>query len=144
MEAIKGFDGYMIDRDGNVMGKRFKRLMKPSKNNNGYLYVNLMKDKKPILCLIHRLVALQFIENPDNLPMVDHIDRNKQNNSFENLRWVTISQNNRNKNYKGYCWKKKAQKYYAQYKLNNKQYHIGCFNTEQEAREAYLNAIKDL
>jgi hypothetical protein len=45
----------------------------------------------------HRLIALQFIPNPDNLPQVDHIDRNKQNNHIENLRWVSSRDNNRNR-----------------------------------------------
>jgi hypothetical protein len=45
----------------------------------------------------HRLIALQFIANPNNLPQVDHIDRNKQNNHLENLRWVSLSENCKNK-----------------------------------------------
>lgn len=144
MEAIKGFEDYQIDRDGNVMGIRFKRFLKPGKNTHGYLCVNLYKDKKPTFCPIHRLLALQFIPNPDNLPCVDHIDRNRQNNSLENLRWVTISQNVRNKDCKGYSWDKKYQKYHARYRLNHKSHHIGYYDTETKAREAYLNAIKDL
>jgi hypothetical protein len=144
MEPIKGFEDYMIDRDGNILGKRFKRLLKPAKDGTGYLLVVLMKDKKRISCKIHRLLASQFIENPNNLPFVDHIDRNKLNNNLENLRWVTYSQNSRNIDCKGYCWNKQSQKYQVQYALNKKAHYIGLFETEQEAREAYLNAIKDL
>jgi hypothetical protein len=144
MEPINGFEDYMIDRDGNIMGARFKRLMKSGKDANGYILVGLRKDKKQITCKIHRLLALQFIPNPNNLPWVDHIDRNKLNNNVDNLRWVTISQNSRNKDCKGYSWHKKAKKYQAQYKLNGKVHHIGYYDTEQEARDAYLNAIKDL
>ena len=46
---------------------------------------------------LHRILARHFIENPDDLPQVDHIDRNKTNNSIENLRWVSNSENCRNR-----------------------------------------------
>lgn len=45
---------------------------------------------------VHRIVAETFIPNPDNKPYIDHIDRNPSNNSIENLRWVTVSENNYN------------------------------------------------
>ena len=50
----------------------------------------------------HRILARHFIPNPDNLPQVDHIDRNKTNNSIENLRWVSSSDNNRNRTMRPY------------------------------------------
>jgi hypothetical protein len=144
MEPINGFEDYMIDRDGNIMGARLKRLMKPQNNGDGYLNIALWKDKKPKKYLIHRLLALQFIPNPDNLPLIDHIDRDRQNNNLENLRWVTRSQNMRNKDCKGYHWYKRMKKWKAEYCLNGKIHHIGYYKTEQEAREAYLNATKHL
>ena len=52
--------------------------------------------------LYHRILAKHFIPNPDDLPDVDHIDRNRANNSLENLLWVTRSQNNRNRTVKKY------------------------------------------
>ena len=51
---------------------------------------------------LHRILAKHFIENPDDLPQVDHIDRNKTNNSIENLRWVTASENTRNRTVAAY------------------------------------------
>ena len=52
--------------------------------------------------LYHRILAKHFVPNPDDLPDVDHIDRDKINNSLDNLRWVTRSQNNSNRTVKKY------------------------------------------
>ena len=79
--------------------------MQPWANNKGYRMINIQAiNGKRKGELIHRLVALHFIENPNGYPEVDHIDRNKENNNVENLRWVTHSENNKNKNH--YTWKK--------------------------------------
>ena len=59
--------------------------------SNGYVYIHL--DKKYRL---HKLIAKLFIPNPNNYPVIDHIDRNKLNNSASNLRWCTQSTNKRN------------------------------------------------
>ena len=145
METIKGFDNYEIDREGNVWSKLTKKFLKPELINSGYLSIRLYEKGKTTRFLLHRLLALQFIDNPDNLACVDHIDRNKLNNSLDNLRWVSYSQNCRNKNsIKGYSFNKRCNKYRASYCLNYKHIHIGFYDTEQEARDAYLNAIKDL
>ena len=96
MEPIKGFENYMIDRDGNVYNRN-KKLVKIYTNKDGYFIVSLFIRKgKTKQRLIHRLLALQFIPNPNNLPVIDHIDRVKTNNSLENLRWATISDNTKN------------------------------------------------
>ena len=52
--------------------------------------------------LYHRILARHFIPNPNNLPQVDHIDRNKTNNSIENLRWVSAGENLRNRTMRPY------------------------------------------
>lgn len=61
-----------------------------------YKYVNLRHKGEHKLVRVHRLVGIAFLDNPDNLPMLDHIDRNKFNNCVENLRWVDNSGNQRN------------------------------------------------
>ena len=143
METINGYENYEIDIWGNVWNKKYKKFMKPHLRN-GYLHVILYKDGKPRHFSVHRLIALHFIENPHNYPVVDHIDRNTLNNDIDNLRWVSLSQNNRNKDCKGYYWNKRSKKWMARYQLNKKLIYIGLFDTEDEARNAYLNAIKDL
>lgn len=61
--------------------------------NNGYLSVELFKNKKSKRLLIHRLVAEAFIANPNDLPQVNHIDENKVNNCVDNLEWCTLAYN---------------------------------------------------
>lgn len=73
---------------GNV--KKNGKIIKPTISNSGYLVC--------AVGLIHRMVAALFILNPDNKQYVDHIDTNRLNNRVDNLRWVTASENNLNKN----------------------------------------------
>ncbi len=69
-------------------------IIKHHINNRGYHIVNLHKDGVQKTYLVSRLVAKAFISNPDNLPEVDHIDENKDNNCVSNLRWCTRQFNN--------------------------------------------------
>lgn len=61
---------------------------------SNYLAVGLTKNKKQMTYTVHRLVAETFIENPDNLPCVNHKDENKLNNCIDNLEWCTYQYNN--------------------------------------------------
>lgn len=95
---VKGYEGfYKVDEKGNVYSSittktRRKCVLKPY-IKNGYLAVNLFKDGKCKHHYIHRLVALTFIENPDNLKEVNHKNCNKHDNSVDNLEWCTRKQN---------------------------------------------------
>jgi hypothetical protein len=73
---------------------------------------------------------------------IDHKDINPINNNIENLHVVTNQQNHFNRNCKGYYFNKSRQKWQAQIKKNGKVKHLGRFNTEEEARQAYLEAKK--
>lgn len=93
-QDIPGFSKrYMVDPHGRLYGKGRKTLMS-AKKHNGYLYLSLKNDEdKKIYTSIHRMVALTFIPNPNNYPMVNHKNGNRSDNRVENLEWVTRSQN---------------------------------------------------
>lgn len=95
MEEIEGFDGYFIDRTGAVFSNRRGEL-RPRKLhyiNGGYLRVNMRVGGVTKCKLVHRLVAERFVPNPDNKPEVNHRDGDKENNSHNNLEWVTRGEN---------------------------------------------------
>ena len=73
--------------------KTSERILKPGKDKGGYLQVCLCKDGKDKWCAVHRLVATAFLPNLDNLPQVNHIDENKENNCVQNLEWCSRSYN---------------------------------------------------
>lgn len=96
--VIKEFPSYSIDEEGLIKNNKTNRILKTTRiDNNGYYRVALRKSKKNHIRDIHRLKAIAFIPNPFNYPLVDHKDRNKQNNTLDNLRWATHSINNLNR-----------------------------------------------
>ncbi len=95
-KSIEGFPEYRIYQDGHVYSCRSKKVLKPNITRNGYKQVSLCQNGGQYIKRIHRLVAEHFIDNPENKPQVDHIDRNKTNNMYWNLRWVTPSENKEN------------------------------------------------
>ena len=96
-ENLKDYEGfYKINKKGELWSCIYKKIMSPH-DKEGYLYIHLTKNTKKFHTSIHRLLAIQYIPNPDNLPEVDHIDRNRANNNLDNLRWVDKSVQNNNK-----------------------------------------------
>lgn len=102
-KPIKDYEGlYEISNFGNVRsldrvvickdGRKFPIKGKNKtvyKNRNGYLQVNLNKNNKLVHKEIHRLIAESFIENKNNLPIVNHIDENQLNNDISNFEWCS-------------------------------------------------------
>lgn len=93
-KAIDGYPGYTINTLGVVHFNG--TVVKSYDNRRGYLKVFLYDENRKRRSLrIHRLVAEAFVENPFDLPVVNHIDGNKYNNTVENLEWVSHYQNTR-------------------------------------------------
>ncbi len=94
-KRIKDFEDYAITDDGKVISYKFKepRILKTWFQKNGYENIKLSKNNQTYHKLIHRLVAEAFIPNPDNLPEVNHKDKNVKNNKIENLEWCTREEN---------------------------------------------------
>ena len=121
------------------------RKVKYSINNYGYYFINLKHNKITKTYMVHRLIykfnnpEWNMTYTPDN--QIDHFDNDKKNNNIENLRVVTNSENGQNKlSTKGYYWCKRDNKYKAQIRVDKKHHHLGRYDTEEEAREAYLIA----
>ncbi len=95
------------------------------------------------------MVAKAFIPNPEKREQVDHIDNNKTNNNFNNLRWATQKENSRNKGIsknntsclKGVMWRKDRSKWCACIKVDGINIHLGYFNTKEEAHEKRISAV---
>lgn len=93
---IKGYEGlYQVSNLGRIMSfhRDSERIMRQSLKD-GYLTIMLRKENKPKRYLVHRLVALSFIPNPENKPQVNHLDEDKSNNRVDNLNWMTSKENN--------------------------------------------------
>lgn len=136
---VKNYEGrYQVSNKGSVRSLNFtketkggftqnspSKILKQSVNQKGYKVVMLYKEKKGTLFQVHRLVASAFIENPNNLPVINHKDENPQNNTVENLEWCTQRYNcnysarkhigRQTYEHKGSCRPKKA---VIQYDLN--------------------------
>ena len=80
-----------MDSRGNKIGGR---ILRPTPNTKGYLQVQLCENGKSKKKYTHRLVLEAFLENPNNLPEVNHKDEDKTNNELSNLEWCTREYNN--------------------------------------------------
>lgn len=143
---------------------RNKTCVQPYTNNKGYSCIHMYKNSKMHKFQIHRLIAISFITNPNNLPEVNHIDGNILNNSISNLEWCTHQYNMQHawdtglhtnrcvnasgkrkgstSNYKGISWSNERQRWCAYVTFNKKRHGIGRFKDEVEAATAYDDFIK--
>jgi len=154
VDDIPGYEGeYGATHEGDIYSFKRNKFLKPGRDGNGYLHVTLCKADRASGTrgkdiTVHRLIALTFIANPETFPCVDHIDRNKRNNYVSNLRWVTYSQNianvssfpNSSSKYKGV--RRHKGKWEVSVLVDGKSIYLGRFENEEDAAEAYNNAVE--
>lgn len=99
-KIVPGYENYAVSNYGRIMRMTYGpqtepgRIKKPQVNSkNGYCHVKMTGSEGKKSMLLHRLVAKAFIPNPNGYREIDHIDRNKENNHVDNLRWCTRREN---------------------------------------------------
>lgn len=147
LKPIPNFGGYFVSPDGRLFSNRYRgfREIKGSPDQDGYLRVTLTRDDKSFVYKrLHRVIAEAFL-GESNLE-VNHIDGDKQNNNIKNLEYVSLRENqcHRRKSNVGVCWANKEGKCRAYIQHNKKWYHLGFYNTPEEAKEAYLAKALEL
>jgi len=151
-KKINDYINYSVSNFGKVINDKTGRILKAGKDKDGYLIVGLYKNGIPKKWFkIHRLVGLHFIENVNNYETIDHINRNSLDNSVENLRWVSRSQNQANRGkfknsssiYKGVSFHKRDNKWFSKITIDKKLKYLGYFSTELEAFECRQKYILD-
>ena len=146
-KLIVEYKNYQVSCLGRVRNATTELTLTPG-IDRGYCRVALRKEGKPWRVAIHRLVATAFIINPQQKNTIDHIDGNRSNNVVENLRWVSMSENNRNRmkregttsSFKGVAFASTRKLWLASIKPSGKSKHLGYFTNEREAGEAYNTA----
>ena len=140
-KQIQEHPNFEVSNHGRVRNTDKDKVISNSRNKHGYYTVHLAKDGIQKTHNLHSLVARYFVPNPFRLIVVDHIDRNRLNNLYSNLRFCTQQQNARNISsrvggtscYKGVSFIKQTQKWRATLCGTV----IGHFGSEMEAALAY-------
>ena len=148
-EELKGFPNYLINKEGKIWTKLKNRFLKHSISDE-YFVVSLVDDDGKYKKLrVHRLLGIQYIENPNNLEFIDHIDRNRQNNSLDNLRWISKMGNNNNRSIRGCIHQEKhtkghiEEKYYWKGQINIMGKCYSKVSKYKEVVEEWLKKIKE-
>jgi len=92
-KTMTGYPNYIITKDGKVYNSQRNKYLSPYKHEGGYMMLSISDGKKRTTFSAHRLVALLFLDNPNSLPEVNHIDFDKSNNNVDNLEWISRSDN---------------------------------------------------
>lgn len=167
-KAFPEIPEYEVSESGEIRNK-YGKVLKVSKTNSGYLQTTLYAEKvKTKHRLVHRIVAITYLSNPENLPQVNHKDGNKLNNHVNNLEWCSPQQNTRHsieiglKVYNNPTQglklkprgKKGGSKYFGVCKPSNRKYWLvrvqsqgkvifqKCLPTELEAAKYYDEMVK--
>jgi len=153
-KTIIEYPEYMVSNIGRVKSCRFgkEKILKAGLNKYGYYCVILTKNKISKSKTIHQLVAIEFLNhNPCGMTLVvNHIDGIKTNNNSENLEIVTNRKNTElnspfsTSKYVGVGWHKKTNKWRSRIRIGKLSKHLGVFDSELEASQAYQKELTKL
>ena len=87
---------YWITKEGVIL-RDGKKPLKPEYTTKGYQRVTLSSNGKVKKYFVHRLVAQNYISNPNNLPYINHLNHKRDDNRVENLEWISTQDNNRDR-----------------------------------------------
>jgi hypothetical protein len=145
MRTIPDYPDYAITPDGQVWSNKRKRFLKGRLDKDGYRRYEISNGTHRVggrasgkSFMAHRLVALTYIPNPDNKPVVDHLNRKRLDNRVENLRWATVKENTNN-----ICVGRGSIRSHSFWTANwfvSKKHHCKTFNTKEKA-EAYQKIV---
>ena len=94
---LEDYPDYFINIEGDIWSQKKRNMIKLKPcQHKGYKRVCFYNNGINKSVLVHRLLAQTFIPNPNNLTQVDHINKNRNDNRLENLRWVNHTDNTRN------------------------------------------------
>ena len=94
LNGYEKYTHYVVSSNGDIFNKHTGNKIAQTKcKKTGYYMVSLWSNNKCRTCTVHRLLAMAFIDNPNNYKEVNHIDGNKTNNNLSNLEWVTHKAN---------------------------------------------------
>jgi len=129
--------GYTYNPETGEVISRFGKVI--TRKTDGYIIIQLYNNKKYYNLKVHQFAY--YVTYGEIVEQIDHINGVRNDNRICNLRSVTNQQNQHNQTKaKGYSWHKQTNKFQARIKLNGKLINLGLFNTEDEARQAYLQA----
>ena len=144
--SIDGHVNYQVSNVGRIRNANTGKVLRGISHTEGYLHVKLTGTQGRRNEFIHRLVAHEFIDNPDSKRCVDHINHDKTDNTVNNLRWATHSENSKNMSKRNHtsskylgvcCWDPRRRKWCASIKTKKPARHVGYFDIEADAAKAY-------
>ena len=149
-KQIPGFPSYLVSKDGRVLSLKNSQpiILKNQTRLKGYKFVNLREGKISKSIDVHRLVLMAFVGMPPEGMECDHINRVRDDNRLENLRWVTKAENEANKlnrNCLGVQYvtidNSRNKKYKVRMTINGKYKTVGCYYTLDEAIKARNESV---
>lgn len=135
---IPGFEDYSVSKCGKVKSNRRGKLLSVVNRKDGYQEVGIRKEKVKYVVMVHRLVAMTYLPNPENKPCVNHKDSVRDNNHVDNLEWCTQKENLEHASRKGRLIGKRGETNYGAV-MDNETCHEICKAMQDGAKLSDLS-----